>query len=468
MHSICGLAGRGACQAGPLGGLADQCRNGGLRNRGRPDAQGADASVRDSEGRTALHHAVMRGHLGAVDALTAHSGPALLLQKDILGCTPVHLAAVQNQVTLILKLVTALLKDEGGRTPLHVIARQHCMQVRASLAAVKARTQALVGVARNPLARHYAGRAPKYATFKFFGPLKRGLPQMRPSNRQSSSASAACGPPWRSNWRSELPSQLAPTSGLSDLETSVRESKLLQQAPHVRTPCLSAPFSRRLQIQSDEKWVPGESRRHVCVCAPAQDFMGFLHLGWEVATRTDGECTVVQEETPAWAAAARKIDLSRPGLVRPAGATAACPCPTCNAGWGVATLTVGIALPFTARCKEQTGAQDRTPDKNCSVRYCPSNRVYGKHQQERMIVRSVGIKPAGGVAGYRATDHGVAAAAYGGNGRRGGAHHRAGAEAWVRSADALRQQLDPTALRCSVQPGAGATSQISWGRTRDA
>lgn len=33
------------------------------------------------------------------------------------------------QVTLILKLVAALLKDEGGRTPLHEIARRRCMQV---------------------------------------------------------------------------------------------------------------------------------------------------------------------------------------------------------------------------------------------------------------------------------------------------------------------------------------------------
>ena len=85
--------------------------------------------MRDSEGRTALHHAVMRGHLDIVDCLTGHAGPALLLQKDILGCTPVHLAAVQNQVTLIVKLVNALLKDESGATPLHVVARQHCMQV---------------------------------------------------------------------------------------------------------------------------------------------------------------------------------------------------------------------------------------------------------------------------------------------------------------------------------------------------
>ncbi len=91
--------------------------------------KGADAAARDSEGRTALHHAVMRGYLDVVDALTEHAGPALLLQKDILGCTPVHLAAVQNQVTLILKLVNALLKDEHGATPLHVVARQRCMQV---------------------------------------------------------------------------------------------------------------------------------------------------------------------------------------------------------------------------------------------------------------------------------------------------------------------------------------------------
>ena len=33
------------------------------------------------------------------------------------------------QVTLILKLVAALLKDEGARTPLHEIARRQCMQV---------------------------------------------------------------------------------------------------------------------------------------------------------------------------------------------------------------------------------------------------------------------------------------------------------------------------------------------------
>ena len=66
--------------------------------KGRFLGQGADAGAKDGEGRTPLHHAVMRSHLAVVEALLASGGPILLLSKDILGCTPVHLAAVQNQV----------------------------------------------------------------------------------------------------------------------------------------------------------------------------------------------------------------------------------------------------------------------------------------------------------------------------------------------------------------------------------
>ena len=62
--------------------------------------QGTALTSKDGEGRTALHHAVMRSHLPAVDVILELGGPKLLLAKDILGCTPVHLAAVQNQVTL--------------------------------------------------------------------------------------------------------------------------------------------------------------------------------------------------------------------------------------------------------------------------------------------------------------------------------------------------------------------------------
>ena len=62
--------------------------------------QGGEPSARDAEGRTPLHHAVMRGHVDVVDVLLKHGGPGLLMTKDILGCTPIHLAAVQNQVWL--------------------------------------------------------------------------------------------------------------------------------------------------------------------------------------------------------------------------------------------------------------------------------------------------------------------------------------------------------------------------------
>lgn len=41
---------------------------------------------------------MMRGHLEVVGALIQAGPPSVLLSKDVLGCTPIHLAAVQNQV----------------------------------------------------------------------------------------------------------------------------------------------------------------------------------------------------------------------------------------------------------------------------------------------------------------------------------------------------------------------------------
>lgn len=52
----------------------------------------------DAELRVALHHAVLRGHAAVAEALLAAGGPALLFARDLLGCSPVHLAAMQSQL----------------------------------------------------------------------------------------------------------------------------------------------------------------------------------------------------------------------------------------------------------------------------------------------------------------------------------------------------------------------------------
>lgn len=61
-------------------------------------SQGADPAAQDAELRSPLHHAVLRGHTAVADALLAAGGAALLFVKDMLGCTPVHLAAMQGQM----------------------------------------------------------------------------------------------------------------------------------------------------------------------------------------------------------------------------------------------------------------------------------------------------------------------------------------------------------------------------------
>jgi hypothetical protein len=51
------------------------------------------------------------------------------------------------------------------------------------------------------------------------------------------------------------------------------------------------------------------------VRARAQDFMGFLHLGWDIATKGHGDAEAADADAcEAWAAVAAVIDLQRPGL----------------------------------------------------------------------------------------------------------------------------------------------------------
>ena len=66
-------------------------------------------------------------------------------------------------------------------------------------------------------------------------------------------------------------------------------------------------------------WAKGPGKLHICTvseCQPPQDFMGFLHLGWDIAAReesgSDGEAEALH--TPAWQEVAQHMDLQRPGL----------------------------------------------------------------------------------------------------------------------------------------------------------
>ena len=45
-----------------------------------------------------------------------------------------------------------------------------------------------------------------------------------------------------------------------------------------------------------------------------QDFMGFLHLGWDSAMRDDQLDVPLVQLGPAWAEVARSVNLDRPGL----------------------------------------------------------------------------------------------------------------------------------------------------------
>ncbi len=113
-------------------------------------------------------------------------------------------------MTLILKLVAALLKDEGGKTPLHEIARRQCMQV-----------------------------------------------PHRPS-----------------------------TACLTGRDSCFRAA-VVHDGPNL---CLD--YVRTM----DELRAP---------IAAVQDFMGFLHIGWDLATIENSDEKDLMSSTPAWEAASK-------------------------------------------------------------------------------------------------------------------------------------------------------------------
>ena len=63
---------------------------------------------------------MLRGHTGVAEALLRAGGPALLFAKDMLCCTPVHLAAMQGQMQ---NQVRAAAPDHGDALGHDVVQR---------------------------------------------------------------------------------------------------------------------------------------------------------------------------------------------------------------------------------------------------------------------------------------------------------------------------------------------------------
>ena len=83
----------------------------------------------DQDLRTPLHLAILGNHLPVARLLLAQCGTGLLSRRDIMSLTPLHLAAIQGQVSMLRRLVAALREDTGPDTPLHTLAGQACEQV---------------------------------------------------------------------------------------------------------------------------------------------------------------------------------------------------------------------------------------------------------------------------------------------------------------------------------------------------
>lgn len=91
--------------------------------------RGADVNGRDENGRTALHLATSREHLRMVASLVS-AGAGVNAQENILGSTPLHIAAERGQIAVCECLVfnggNLSIKDKAGQTPLDLARKnQH-------------------------------------------------------------------------------------------------------------------------------------------------------------------------------------------------------------------------------------------------------------------------------------------------------------------------------------------------------
>eukprot|EP00951_Prasinocladus_malaysianus_P017414 scaffold137285_cov17-Prasinocladus_malaysianus.AAC.1 len=96
------------------------------------------SDLRNAKGRTPLHLAAQKCHEEVVWVLLSQLFPGATDIQDIDGCTPLHLAAQEGHKGVIQLLlndspVTAELKDNNGRTPLHnlmepALAHHDCCQ----------------------------------------------------------------------------------------------------------------------------------------------------------------------------------------------------------------------------------------------------------------------------------------------------------------------------------------------------
>ncbi|KAJ8602942.1 hypothetical protein CTAYLR_001523 [Chrysophaeum taylorii] len=75
--------------------------------------EGADPKIRNAKGQTAVHAAVVGGHVKVLKTL--HSAGASVLDRDNTGALPAHYAAQADDATILAALYDCCRQDEDGR-----------------------------------------------------------------------------------------------------------------------------------------------------------------------------------------------------------------------------------------------------------------------------------------------------------------------------------------------------------------